>query len=142
MLDTNVISEPLKPAGDANVLAWLDQQVIETLYLTAISVAELRHGIAALPGGRRRTTLAAELEERILPLFRERILDFDLAASSAYAEIRVRTRKAGKVLGAADSYIAATVAARGFAIATRDTAPFEAAGVTVIDPWKGRSEAD
>jgi predicted nucleic acid-binding protein len=143
VLDTNVISEPLKPGGDASVLAWLDQQDIHTLYLTTISLAELRHGIAVLPAGRRRSRLAAELEGRVIPLFQERILAFDAAASSAYAEIRVRTRKAGKTLGAADSYIAATVAAHGFAIATRDTAPFEATGVAVIDPWKkDRSRTD
>lgn len=136
VLDTNVISEPLKAAGDPAVLAWLDQQDIETLYLTTIGLAELRHGVAALPAGRRRSSLARELEQRIVPLFGERILSFDVAASNAYADIRVRTRKAGKTIGAADSYIAATVAAHGFAIATRDTAPFEAAGVAVIDPWK------
>jgi predicted nucleic acid-binding protein len=139
VLDTNVVSEPLRPAADPAVLAWLDLQDIQTLYLTTISLAELRHGIAVLPGGRRRSRLAAELEERIIPLFDGRILGFDIAASSAYAEIRVRTRKAGKTLGAADSYIAATVAAHGFAIATRDTAPFEAAGIPVIDPWGPRA---
>lgn len=139
VLDTNVISEPLKPAADPVVLAWLDLQDVQTLYLTTISLAELRHGIAVLPGGRRRSRLAAELEERVVPLFNGRILGFDIAAASAYAEIRVRTRKAGKTLGAADSYIAATVAAHGFAIATRDTAPFEAAGIAVIDPWRSRA---
>jgi predicted nucleic acid-binding protein len=139
VLDTNVISEPLRPTGNPVVLAWLDRQDIETLFLAAISLAELRHGIAALPPGRRRKQLAEALEERILPLFGPRILPFDSAAASAYAEVRSRAHRAGKAVGTADSYIAATVAARGFAIATRDTSPFEAAGLNVVNPWSASS---
>lgn len=136
VLDTNVISEPLRPIGNPGVLAWLDQQDIETLFLTTISLAELRHGVAALPDGRRRKSLSTALEDRVIPLFGSRVLPFDAAATRAYAAIRVRAQKAGKAIGAADSYIAATVAAHGFAIATRDGSAFEAAGITVIDPWK------
>jgi predicted nucleic acid-binding protein len=136
VLDTNVISEPVRASPDPTVLSWLDAQNAETLYLSAISVAELRHGVAALPDGKRRKTLAMMLEERILPLFEKRILPFDEQASAGYAAIRVRARKAGVAISAADCYIAATVAAHGFAIATRDAGPFEAAGVTVINPWE------
>jgi predicted nucleic acid-binding protein len=77
LLDTNVVSEPLKAAGDANVLAWIDAQIIETLYLSTISLAELRFGIEALPDGKRRDTLHSSLEQRVLPLFAGRILAFD-----------------------------------------------------------------
>ena len=138
LLDTNVISEPLKRAGDAGVLAWLDAQAIETLYLSAISLAELRFGIAALPPGKRRDTLHTSLEQRVVPLFAKRILSFDTAASDAYAVIRARARALGKAIAAADGYIAATATTHGLVVATRDTGPFEAAGLTVVNPWNAR----
>jgi len=136
LLDTNVVSEPLRAAPDANVLAWLDAQAIETLYLSAISLAELRFGIAVLPEGKRRDTLLASLEQRVLPLFAGRILAFDAPIAQAYAELRARARAAGQAIATADGYIAAIAAAQGFTVATRDTSPFEAAGVSVINPWE------
>lgn len=135
LLDTNVISEPLKAASNANVLAWIDAQIIETLYLSTISLAELRFGIAALPEGKRRETLHLSLDQRILPLFSGRILPFDDPASQSYATLRVRARVAGQAIAPADGYIAAIAATHGFAVATRDTSPFEAAGLAVINPW-------
>lgn len=135
LLDTNVVSEPLRPAGDPAVLAWLDAQAIETLYLSAISLAELRFGIAALPDGRRKEMLHAKVEQSILLLFGDRILPFDTAASAAYAVLRARARIAEKAIGTVDGFIAAIAAANGFAVATRDAGPFEAAGLSVIDPW-------
>ena len=136
ILDTNVISEPLKPAGSAVVLEWLDQQEIDTLYLTAITVAELRFGIAALPLGKRKRRLEEDFEQRILFLFEGRILPFGMEATIAYARIRAKAKADGKAIGAADGFIAAIAAQHDFAVATRDAAPFEAAGVRVINPWK------
>jgi len=138
LLDTNVVSEPLKLSADAAVLAWIDAQLIETLYLSTISLAELRFGIAALPPGKRRDTLHSSLEQRILPLFTGRILPFDDAASKAYAELRARARVEGKAIAPADGYIAAIAMAHGLIVATRDTGPFEAAGLTVINPWSAQ----
>lgn len=135
ILDTNVVSEPLRPAAEPAVLAWLDQQAIETLFLTTISLAELRYGVAALPQGRRRDGLGAALDDRILALFGPRVLSFDIAAAAAYAVIRAQAKAAGRAIGAADGYIAAIAAAHGFTVATRDTAPFVGAGVAVINPW-------
>ena len=135
VLDTNVVSEPLRPAPDSAVLAWLDRQAVETLFLTTIGLAELRYGVAALPQGRRRQALADALDERILPLFGSRILPFDEAAAGAYAAIRANARHSGKVIAATDGYIAAIAAAKGFAVATRDISPFAAAGVPVVNPW-------
>ncbi len=135
LLDTNVISEPLKATGNTGVLAWIDAQNIETLYLSTISLAELRFGIAALPEGKRRDTLHYSLEQRVLPLFAGRLLPFDDPASQAYAVLRARARIAGQAIAPADGYIAAIAATHGFAIATRDTSPFEAAGLIVINPW-------
>jgi predicted nucleic acid-binding protein len=135
LLDTNVISESLKVAGDARVLAWLDAQLIESLYVSTISLAELRFGIAALPSGKRKDTLHNSLQKRILPLFNGRILPFDEAASETYGELRARARAQGKAIAPADGYIAATAIHHGLMVATRDTAPFEAAGLKVINPW-------
>lgn len=135
LLDTNVVSEPLKASGDMNVLAWIDAQIIETLYLSTISLAELRFGIAALPEGKRRDALHSSLEQRVLPLFAGRILSFDDPASRAYATLRARARTAGQAIAPTDGYIAAIAATHDFAVATRDTSPFDAAGVAVINPW-------
>ena len=136
LLDTNVISEPLRLAADPGVLAWIDAQNIETLYMAAISLAELRFGVAALPAGKRKNTLHQQLERRVIPLFKGRILSFDVEASEAYAELRAKARAKGKAIGTADGYIAATASANGLSVATRDTAPFEAAGIEVINPWQ------
>lgn len=136
VLDTNVISETWKPLPDARVLAWIDSQAIETLCLSAITIAELRFGIAAMPVGRRRTTLDDRLEREVLPLFVGRILPFDLDTSRAYADLMSRAKSSGRAIRKADGYIAATAMARGFAVATRDASPFEAADLNVINPWK------
>ena len=140
LLDTNVISESMKSNGDANVLAWIDEQSIGTLFLSTISLAELRFGIAALPEGKRRELLHRSFEQRVLPLFEERILGFDDEASRSYAVLRVRARLAGKTIAPADGYIAAIAMTHGLAVATRDTSPFDAAGLVVINPWKVQSK--
>lgn len=136
LLDTNVVSEPLRRSPEARVAAWIDAQPLETLYLPAVAVAELRFGVMSLPAGRRRNLLDEEIERRILPLFAGRILPFDLAASQAYAGLMAAARGKGLAVAASEGYIAATAAANGMAVATRDTTPFEAAGLRVIDPWK------
>ncbi len=140
LLDTNVVSEPLKVTSDANVLAWIDAQMVETLYLSTISLAELRFGVAALPEGRRRDSLHASLEQRILPLFAGRIVPFDEPASHSYATLRARARATGQAIAPVDGYIAAIAATHGFAVATRDTSPFKAAGLTVINPWTWKAQ--
>jgi len=136
LLDTIVVSKPLKATGDLNVLAWIDAQAIETLYLSTISLAELRFGIAVLPAGKRRDTLHSSLEQRVLPLFAGRIVPFDQAASEAYASILACARAARQTIAPADGYIAATASAHGSAVATRGTLPFKAAGLVVINPWE------
>lgn len=139
LLDTNVISEPLRPKPSSVVVAWLDRQPLETLFLSAITVAELRFGIAALPAGKRRDRLEDDFERRVLPLFLPRVLPFDLSTTQAYAALMASARAAGRAIAVADGYIAATASANGLTVATRDTAPFDAAGVQVIDPWSFRA---
>jgi predicted nucleic acid-binding protein len=136
LLDTNVLSEPLRPAPDARVTEWIDAQALETLFLSAITVAELRAGLALLPAGKRRAGLQTSLETRVLPLFSGRVLPFDLGCTQAYAELAARARAAGLAIATADGYIAATAVANGLTVATLDTGPFEAAGAAVINPWK------
>ena len=136
LLDTNVVSEPLRPAPDTRVIAWIDAQPLETLFLSAITVAELRAGVALLPSGKRRTGLRTSLEKQMLPLFAGRVLPFDLACSPAYAVLVAKARATGLAIATADGYIAAIAAANGFTVATQDTGPFKAAGAAVINPWQ------
>ncbi|KQQ14606.1 plasmid stability protein StbB [Methylobacterium sp. Leaf123] len=136
VLDTNVLSELWRAVPDPNVVAWVDAQAIETLYLTAVTVAELRFGLAMMPPGKRRDIFQDRLEREVLSAFAGRVLPFDLDASRHYADFMARARAAGKAIGMADGTIAAAAAVRGFSVATRDTSPFEAAGISVIDPWR------
>ena len=135
LLDTNLVSEPLRPVPDARVVAWIDAQALETLFLSAITVAELRAGVALLPAGKRRAGLQESLETRLLPLFAGRVLPFDLGCTQAYAELMAKARATGLAIASADGYIAAIAAANGMTVASRDTGPFEAAGVAVFNPW-------
>ena len=136
LLDTNVISEPQRQSPNTRVLDWIDAQALETLYLSAITVAELRAGIALMPAGKRRDGLHENLEKRLLPMFANRVLSFDMVCTKAYAELLAKARAAGLAIETADAFIAAVAFANGFAVATRDTSPFEAAGLNVINPWE------
>lgn len=136
LVDTNVISELWRISPDPGVLAWVDAQAIETLYLSAVTVAELRFGVASMRQGRRRTVYQERLEREVLPAFTGRILPFDLDASQAYASLMARARRDGQAIGMADGYIAATASSRALMVATRDVAPYLAARVKVINPWE------
>jgi predicted nucleic acid-binding protein len=136
LLDTNVISEPQRQSPNAHVLDWIDAQALETLYLSTITVAELRAGIALMPAGKRRDGLRDNLEKRLLPMFANRVLSFDMACTQTYAELLAKSRAAGLAVETADAFIAAVALANGFTVATRDTSPFEAAGLNVINPWE------
>jgi predicted nucleic acid-binding protein len=120
VLDTNVISELWTVKPNPNVLAWIDAQAVETLYLSAVTVAELRYGLATMPEGKRRTIYQERLEQEVLPIFAGRVLAFDLGTSRTYAELMAQARAAGKAIGKANGYIAATAAAHGLIVATRD----------------------
>lgn len=136
LLDTNVVSEPLRQTPAPQVIEWINAQTLETLFLSAITVAELRSGLALLPQGKRRKGLQDSLERQVLPLFADRTLPFDLSCTPLYAEVIAKAASTGQAISTADAFIAATALTHGLAVATRDTSPFEAAGVTVIDPWR------
>lgn len=134
LLDTNVVSEAMKPEPHLSVRDWLDAQAAETLFISSVTVAELLFGIGVLPRGKRKDNLAAALDG-VMDLFGVRILSFDASAARRYADLAVKARMAGKGFPTPDGYIAAIAAAHEFAIASRDTSAFHAAGLTVINPW-------
>ena len=135
VLDTNVVSEAMKPEPHPAVRAWLNDQAAETLYLSSVTLAELLFGIAALPAGKRKNMLAQALDG-LMGLFRDRVLPFDTDAARRYAELAVTAKTGGRGFPTPDGYIAAIAASRGYIVASRDTVPYEAAGVSVINPWK------
>lgn len=135
VLDTNVVSEPLKPEPNQTVIDWLNAQEPQTLYLTTISLAEWLSGIALLPAGRRRDALEQALNTQVLPLFAGRILPLDTQAAAVFAKTLAEARAQGNSIGFADCAIAAIARASGFAIATRNGRDFKGCGVALIDPW-------
>ena len=134
LLDTNVVSEPMRHDSDPAVQAWLDRQTAETLYLTTTSLSELLLGIEILPNGRRKEGLSDALSELLARLFGSRILAFDTQAATAYAPLVGRARADGHAISVADGQIAAIAAVHGFMVATRDTSPFAAVGIPLINP--------
>ncbi|RGE21100.1 type II toxin-antitoxin system VapC family toxin [Leucobacter sp. wl10] len=134
VLDTNVVSEAMRPEPTPEVVGSLNAQSAETLYLSSVTFAELLFGIGALPAGRRKDRLASALD-RLLGLFPGRVLPFDQEAARRYAEIAVTARAVGRPMPMAHGYIAATAAVHGFAVATRNVKDFTDTGVELIDPW-------
>jgi hypothetical protein len=126
----------MRAKGDPAVTAWLDRQAEQALYLTAISLAELPIGIEILPDGKRRQGLDAALAELVAKLFGTRVLTFDQQAAMACAPLIGRARAAGHAISVADGQIAAIASVHGFTVATRDSAPFVATGVPVVNPWQ------
>lgn len=136
IVDTNVVSEPMRPQAEPAVQNWLDQQSAETLYLTSISLAELLLGIALLPKGKRKRGLDKALKELLEGLFGSRVLPFDQDAAVAYPALVHNARTQGYTLSVADAQIAAIASVHGFTVATRDVAPFLAAGIQTLNPWE------
>lgn len=135
IFDTNLVSEAMKPEPHLTVLAWLNAQASETLYLSSVTLAELLFGIEALPVGKRKDMLAQTLDG-ILQLFQNRVLPFDTDAARCYTVLAVTARTGGRGFPTPDGYIAAIAASRNFIVASRDMAPYVAAGITVINPWE------
>jgi predicted nucleic acid-binding protein len=134
LLDTNVISEPLRPAPDAKAVAWLRKQNVQSLYLSTITIAELHAGLEIMPKGKRKEALREGIL-RIEESFEGRILSLDHAAAVAFGPVIARTKPAGNPIAFGDAAIAAIAIAHGFSIATRDVKDFRATGVKIIDPW-------
>ena len=137
VLDTNVVSELIRPAPDPTVEAWVAGRVAATLFFSAVGEAELLYGVAIMSAGQRRDALASEIEAMLREDFAGRVLPFDGEAARAYAEIAAARRADGRPVSQADVQIASIACSRGMAVATRNVRDFADMGIDIIDPWAG-----
>jgi toxin FitB len=135
ILDTNVVSEPLKRNPGAAVLEWLDRQSPATLYLTTISQAELLAGVLALPAGKRRSELQKVVNNELVSLFANRILPFGERSAEAYAQVVTAANAAGNPIDFADAAIGAIALEHNFILATRNERDFKGTSVKLLNPW-------
>lgn len=140
LIDTNVISELMRPEPARVVLAWFAAHETTELFFSAVSEAELRTGAAILPAGKRRDSLTATIDTMINEDFAGRVVSFDSAAAKAYAAIAAGRRAIGRPIMEADCQIAAIAHILGATVATRNVDDFEGCGIEIVDPWQG-SEA-
>ena len=136
LLDTNVVSEAMRKRPSARVLDWIGAQIEESLFISAITVGELRRGSLVLGEGKKRKALLRWIETGIKAEFGDRILPVDTTVMERWADLQASTVKAGRRLPVMDSLLAATALAHGLTLATRNISDFEAAGVSLFDPWQ------
>ncbi len=134
ILDTNVVSELMRPEPAPGVASWVRARDRRELLTTAITLAEVRHGIARLPDGRRKQVLLAAADE-VFSAFADQIVPVDTAAADQYAVIASSRERAGKPIAGKDARIAAACRSRGAALATRNVSDFDGTGIEIIDPW-------
>ncbi|GAA5264553.1 toxin FitB [Acidiphilium sp. MT5] len=139
LLDTNILSELMRAVPETAVERWLADQPGASVFISAITEAELRYGLALMPPGKRRSALAVEIENMLGEDFSDRILPFDSPAAVAFAEIAAERRQAGRPISQADAQIAAIARSRGATLATRNVPDFEGSGVEIINPWSSAS---
>lgn len=135
VLDTNVVSELMRPTPNADVLAWLDSQAADALWLNSVVLSELLYGIARMPEGARRAQLAQAVQAMLAEDFAGRVLSFDAEAAAAYADLVATRERQGQPVAMADAQIAAICLVHGAALATRNTKHFEGLGLTLRNPW-------
>jgi predicted nucleic acid-binding protein len=135
VIDTNVISEVMKPSPSLAVLEWLNQQNSNSLFVSTITLGEIEYGLRILPAGKRRHDLKERFEQFMFQAFRQRILVFDEAASRSYGEVMGHRKELGSPMSIPDGQIAAIARSKGFAIATRNTSDFEECGVDLFNPF-------
>lgn len=135
LLDTNVLSELMRPAPHPAVIAWADQLDPEAAGITAMNEAEILHGLALLPDGQRRRALQERWEQLVPMLFAGRVFAFDRTAAHWYGELLARRSSLGRPISIADAVIAATTLAQGASLATRNTGDFSGLGLSLINPW-------
>ena len=136
ILDTNVLSALMRKAPDAAVIAWLDRQPAESIWITSITLFEARLGLALLPEGKRRTALVSALARLLEEDLENRVLDFDTGAALEAAELAARRQRAGRPVGIRDTQIAGIALARRATLATRNTRHFMDLKISVVDPWQ------
>jgi predicted nucleic acid-binding protein len=135
ILDTNVISEVLRPLPDGRAARWIEARLLEELYTTAVCQAEMLLGLALMPAGRRRDDLAQRMDAFFGRAFLNRILAFDSASAPQYATIVARRREIGRPIEQSDAQIAAICHLHGAALATRDAGGFEGLEIEIVNPW-------
>ena len=136
ILDTNVVSELMRPAPDPVIVSWVAARATSSLFLTAVTEAELRFGLAVMAPGKRRDGLSTGLERMLETGFANRVLPFDSRAARAYAGIAATRRRRGRPIAQADCQIAAIARARGMAVGTRNIRDFEDMGIEIFNPWE------
>lgn len=138
LLDTNVLSEVMRPVPEPRVLAWLDSRADTDLWISAVTVAEVLLGIELLPAGKRRDQLSGIAERTFEEEFAERCLPFDALAAGKYASIVAKRTRQGRPVGVEDAQIAAIALAAGLTLATRNARDFAGIeGLAVTNPWAG-----
>lgn len=135
VLDTNVVSELMRPLPNAAVLAWLNDQAADTLWLNSVVASELLYGVARLPDGKLRAQLAQALQAMLAEDFSDRVLPFDLEAALVYADMVAMRELQGQPVDAADAQIASICVAHGAQLATRNTKHFDGLGLPLVNPW-------
>jgi predicted nucleic acid-binding protein len=138
LLDTNVVSEWVKPQPNPNVVAWLAQAIENEIFISVCTLAELRLGVAWMPRGRRRDRLDLWLRSDLPSRFDGRIFPVDVAIADAWGVIQARSRRMGRSIDVMDALIAATAEVYGMTVVTRDTADLAALGIPLLNPWIGR----
>ena len=136
LLDTNVVSELMRPIPHPAVAAYFRAQNLDELFLSAVCEGEIRYGIARLPTGRRRDDLAAAFRAFLDQGFRARVIAYDSACAAGYAAMRVARETVGRPVKIPDLQIAGTALAYRAAVATRNVADFEDCGIVVVNPWE------
>ncbi len=144
LLDTNVVSELMRPQPNPAVLAWIDAAGVGGLAISTVTCWETRYGLARLPEGKRRDDLRLRFEGLVTDLFRAGVLDFTAAAANACAQIMARKRALGESLDdhLPDAMIAGIAAAVRITVATRNRAEFRNCGLSLVDPWSSVDEDD
>jgi toxin FitB len=137
LLDTNVISELMRPDPDQTVLAWFDAHSDGDVWTSAVVIAELLSGIDLMPMGRKQRALREHVEGMIAEDFLGRILDFDLDAARQYGQVLAARQRMGRPIDEMDAEIAAVARVHGATLATRNTNDFIECGLTVVNPWIG-----
>jgi toxin FitB len=135
ILDTNVLSELMNPAGATVVLNWADAAARRELFTTALNQAEILYGLAIMPKGKKRTDRIAWADTMFAQDFHGRVLPFDGQAAIQYADIVASRRRIGRPIDPVDAQIAAIARVHGMSIATRDVRGFERCGIDVVNPW-------
>jgi toxin FitB len=136
VFDTNVLSEPMKPAPSARVVSWVRTVVATSVYVTTITQSEVLYGVRLLPPGRRRAAIEAAALAMFENEFAARVLPFGSDAATLYALIAAERRRAGRPISHFDAQIAAIARAVGATVATRNVADFEGCGIEVVNPWE------